>query len=377
MIQYRAAPGDLVISKIRARQGSVGLLSDHHGSLSVSIHYRALTPDAAKADATFLWLLLRSGYCRRQFLSATGGAMKGEISESSLLALRIPLPPLSTQRAIVAQWQKSQNEIAAARARADALETNARTGFLAGLGLREPAAISTRKAFALDFARLDRWGVAQVRESLAAPDPAAGKFPVVRLRDAIANLENGWSPKCHPRPATAAEWGVLKLGAVSYGAFNDTAHKALPTNLKPRIDYEVHPGDVLFVRGNVLSLVGACAYVEQTRPKLMMPDLIFRAVFRDDSPIMPRYLAEVMKLPHLRRQIEDAATGSSPTMKKVTKPSLFGLRLPLPPLAIQQALVSALSAARTEATRERAGADQLAVRAAAELESSLLGTTVP
>lgn len=375
MTQYRASPGDLVISKIRARQGSIGLVSDQHGNLGVSIHYRALIPDSSKVETYFLWLLLRSGYCRRQFLSATGGAMKGEISEASLLALRIPLPALATQRAIVARWQKTQADIAATRARADDLEGKARAVFLAGLGLREPAALAVRKAFALDSARVDRWGVAQVRESLAAPDLAAGKFPVVRLREVIANLENGWSPKCHPRPATIEEWGVLKLGAVSYGTFDETANKALPKNFQPRSDLEIRAGDVLFVRGNVLSLVGACAHVERTRSKLMMPDLIFRAVFRADSPVIPAYLAEVMRTTHLRRQIKDVATGTSPTMKKVTKPALLALRLPLPPLAVQKSLVAAVAAARAEAARERAGADQLAASAATTLETSLLGTS--
>lgn len=170
------------------------------------------------------------------------------------------------------------------------------------------------------------------------------------------------------------EWGVLKLGAVSYGAFDETANKALPKNFLPRPRAEVCVGDVLFVRGNILRLVGACVHIEQTRPKLMMPDLIFRAVFHEDSPIMPAYLAEVMKAPHLRRQIEDAATGTSPTMKKLTKPSLLALRLPLPPLATQQTLVAAITAARAEATRERTAATRLATRAAAELESALLGT---
>jgi type I restriction enzyme S subunit len=134
---------------------------------------------------------------------------------------------------------------------------------------------------------------------------------------------------------------------------------------QPRADLEVHTGDVLLVRGNVLSLVGACAHVAQTRPKLMMPDLIFRAEFRDDSPIVPAYLTELMRTTHLRRQMEDAATGTSPTMTKVTKPSLLALRLPLPPLATQQVLVAAIATARAEAARERA---------AAELESALLGS---
>ncbi len=304
---------------------------------------------------------------------APGSSTKNRVLPEAFEALGIPLPALATQRAIVDQWQKSQANIAAARARADASEARARAEFLAGLGLREPAAISVRKAFALDFARLDLWGVAQVRESLAAPDPAAGKFSVVRLREVIAALENGWSPKCHPRPATSDEWGVLKLGAVSYGTFDDTANKALPKELKPIPVLEFRSGDPLITRANVSQLVGACAYVESTRPHLMLCDKIFRVVPHTDFRLDFRYLAEVLKTPHLRRQIQGSATGASPTMQNITKPSLFALRLPLPPLATQQALMAEVFAARLEANREGAAADKLTAHAAAELESALLG----
>jgi type I restriction enzyme S subunit len=92
----------------------------------------------------------------------------------------------------------------------------------------------------------------------------------------------------------------------------------------------------------------------------MIPDLSFRAVFRADSPIDPRYLAEVMKTPHLRQQVEAVATGSSPTMKKISKPGLLSLQLPLPPLPIQKQLVAQVTAAREQIANERAAAAKLA-----------------
>lgn len=60
-------------------------------------------------------------------------------------------------------------------------------------------------------------------------------------------------------------------------------------------------------------------------------------------------------------------------MQNISKPALFALRLPVPPVVTQQSLIAAMSAARTEAIRERTAADQLATRAAADLESALLG----
>jgi type I restriction enzyme S subunit len=88
---------------------------------------------------------------------------------------------------------------------------------------------------------------------------------------------------------------------------------------------------------------------------------------------MPEYIAEVMKLPHLRRQIESSVTGSSPTMQNITKPALLALRFPLPPLSIQKQLVAEITAAREHIATERAAAAKLAADTALEVEQMILG----
>ena len=167
---------------------------------------------------------------------------------------------------------------------------------------------------------------------------------------------------------------MLKLGAVSFGTFDETENKAPPPNLKPIPGLVVRAGDTLISRAKVPRLVGACAYVEATRPRLLLCDKIFRVVPHPSTELDLRYLAEVMKTPHLRRQIEDAATGASPTMQNITKPSLLALRLPLQPPDVQRRLVEVLHGSQAEAARERATAEALAAPAAAELEARLLGT---
>jgi type I restriction enzyme S subunit len=90
----------------------------------------------------------------------------------------------------------------------------------------------------------------------------------------------------------------------------------------------------------------------------MLCDKIFRVVFLEKTPIYPEFLAEVMKLPTVRQQIEAGATGTSPTMKNISKPALLELTFPLPQgtdgLDVQLELVSALRAARQSAKSLRA-----------------------
>ncbi len=152
----------------------------------------------------------------------------------------------------------------------------------------------------------------------------------VVVGEVVSDIENGWSPSCHAHPAAADRWGVIKVGSVSFGEFNPTENKELPVTLTPRPEYEIRPGDFLFSRANTIDLVGACALVATTRPRLMLSDKIFRFIFHADSRLEPAYLNHVLKSLALRRQIAVGATGTSPTMKNISKAKILALRIPLP-----------------------------------------------
>ena len=193
------------------------------------------------------------------------------------------------------------------------------------------------------------------------------------LGSLVSDLQNGWSPKCLPRPANSDEWGVLKLGAVSFGVFNQEENKALPQGMKPLPELEVRKAEVLISRANIHRYVGACVEVRETRPRLLLCDKIFRVVFRTPSPILPTYLVEIVRTPHLRHQIENALTGTSPTMKNITKASLLQLQVPVPRLGVQQKIVEMVNDKRARIAEERRTAEARQAQTTREMEEMILG----
>ena len=183
------------------------------------------------------------------------------------------------------------------------------------------------------------------QRKLIGDQPESNWIP---LSQVVTAIKNGKSPSCEKRPATLEEWGVLKVGVVSSGTYNPDENKALPTSIPPNPEYEVQVGDFLMSRANTTELVGSCAVVKETRSKLLLSDKIFRFIFNESADLLPDYLNHVMKSPALRLQIEQEATGTSSSMKNISKQKVFNLLIPDTPLAQQREIVSYLDNLQTK-----------------------------
>jgi type I restriction enzyme S subunit len=368
-------PGALIYNRLFAWKGSFAVVPEDFGEQYVSNEFPQFVVDPERVVPNYLYLYCMTSKVMDAVNRASAGSAavsRNRLKESAFLDIDFLLPPLDVQRAIVRKWRDARAAIDEAQAFADKIEKDAAREFLHGLGLAAPDEAKPRKAFALRWNEMNRWGVA-VNQPSAGLDVTDSRYPVRALKDLIADLENGWSPKCLDRPAGADEWGVLKVGAVSFGVFDENQNKALPPSLKPMPRHEVKPGDLLISRANIARLVGACGLVKKTRPKLMLCDKIFRVVWKQESELLPEYLDEILKVPHLRNQIENALTGTSPTMKNISKPSLLALRVPTPQPEIQKTLIDAIGEARQQAADARQKAEDLRIRAAAEIEAAILG----
>lgn len=369
---FNAAPGQLLISKIRVGQGSFCLVPESLDSLAVSPEYPVYQIDNLRSDSSFVSLILRSPeFLARLTGSASGNTTKQRVRPAYFESLQIPLPSLHEQQALIAKWRAAMDRAQGFERQARKAEREAANTFAEALGLVTPPPLPDRPALIATFRDLDRWSHESVLRRVTGTEPPPPKFPLVRLGDVIADLENGWSPKCIDRPAGDDEWGVLKLGAVSFGVFNERENKTLPASLTPRPALSIEAGQVLVSRANVTRLVGATAYVRATRPRLMLCDKIFRFVFHDESAIDPEFAAEILRTRSVRDQIEANVTGTSPTMKNISKPALLALAFPLPPLERQRTMVKNLTDTRDSVATLRGKAAAVRAKARADFEAAI------
>ncbi|MGB8524767.1 MAG: hypothetical protein WCD43_17520, partial [Candidatus Acidiferrales bacterium] len=82
-------------------------------------------------------------------------------------------------------------------------------------------------------------------------------------------------------------------------------------------------------------LVAACAFVFETRPNLMLSDLIFRFRLKPNVQLNPVFLWGLLTAPSKRRQVQILAGGSAGSMPNISKGRLWALPIEVPPLALQ------------------------------------------
>lgn len=316
----RIEPGDLVFNNVFAWEGAVAVAGPTEAGMIGSHRFVTYTVNPAKATAEYLQLYFKAKQGREVLLKASPGSAgrNKTLGLDRFITNSIPLPPVSEQRRLVEHIDALAAKIEEARE------------------LRADAQV---EAIAL---------INAARRRLIGEEPQADWVP---LSSIVEQIENGWSPACETRQVTNGEWGVLKVGAVSFGTYDPQENKALPPDLAPRPEYEVRSGDFIMSRANTYELVGACVVVEQTPTRLMLSDKLFRFIFRKHAEMDTTYLDHVLKSPALRDQIVRGASGTSPTMKNISKEKVLALLIPGHKPAVQKDI-----AARLNGIRQQVGA---------------------
>lgn len=171
----------------------------------------------------------------------------------------------------------------------------------------------------------------------ARPHPIPQSWVWTDLDSVSLGSDSGWSPQCLTQPRRNNDWGVLKVSAVTWGKYNSSENKALPPGLDPRPECEVKAGDFLISRANTEDLVARSVVVEKTPPNLMMSDKIVRF---DLSPLVDkRFINIAHSSRHVRAYYASKATGTSLSMKNVSRATMKRVQIPLPPLPEQHRIV--------------------------------------
>ncbi|QYD69052.1 restriction endonuclease subunit S [Paraburkholderia edwinii] len=190
-----------------------------------------------------------------------------------------------------------------------------------------------------------------------------GNWPSIQVGEIIRAVVGGKNLRCEERPPLEHERGVVKVSAVSWGAFDAQASKTLPISFTPPENTRIGAGDLLISRANTLELVGAVVIVAEDPSNLFLSDKVLRLDVKDDDK---PWLMWFLRSPDGRAAIEASATGNQLSMRNLSQSALRAIELPWPPAEERRQIVSKIETAfrwidrlTTDATSARKLIDHL------------------
>ncbi|MBU0676492.1 MAG: restriction endonuclease subunit S [Verrucomicrobia bacterium] len=289
----RMLPKGSILFSSRAPIGHVAIVGE---SMCTNQGFKSLVP-SQDVDSGYLYWCMR--FLTPQIVSRGRGATFKEVSKKIIEDVSIPLPPLPEQKRIAAILDK-----------ADELRRK------------------RRKSLAL----LDTLLQSTFLDMFGDPTTNPKGWSVSSLSDVVARLDGG---KNVAPSEDHTGFRVLKVSAVTYGEYRPAESKFLPADFKVPESYLVRNGDLLISRANTVELIGATAFVWETPANMVLPDKIWKFIWRADAKIEPLFVFYLSHTPEFRRMLGQRASGTSGSMKNISKAKLLGMPIPLPPLDLQ------------------------------------------
>ena len=295
-------PGDIVVNPMWLIEGGIAA-SNMFGAVSPA--YRVYTP-SSNADTRYLHHLLRSQPYLEQYNQYIRGVTTFDrsVTKDDFHDLPVILPSLEEQRRI-----------------ADFLDAEtSRISHLSTLCSQQISRLTERQISHLS----------QLQVELAE------SYGSLRLRYAIFRIEQGWSPQCEDRIVQDGEWGVIKAGCVNGGIFDPYQHKTLPSDVPPRTEYQLRPGDLLMSRASGSSdLIGSVGIVPDLRMKLLLCDKVYR-ITPDPTRVTTSFLAHMLRTHRVREHIKMGISGAEGMANNLPVSTIKDCEIPAAPLEIQQ-----------------------------------------
>jgi type I restriction enzyme S subunit len=168
---------------------------------------------------------------------------------------------------------------------------------------------------------------------------------------------------------------VLKTSSVAAGKFIPSERKAIVRRDLGRARVSPRAGALIISRMNTLELVGECGYVPADFPNLFLPDRLWMTQFKYPSRTSGRWLSLVLSSPSLRRLLRNIATGTSGSMKNISKEAFLALEISWPQPEEQAEIAAVLSEMDSELEMLQARRDKTQALKQAMMQELLTGRT--
>ena len=179
------------------------------------------------------------------------------------------------------------------------------------------------------------------------------------LGSLIDSLDAGVSVNSVDRPAKKEEKGILKTSCVTLGNFAPYENKAVIDEFElSRLKEPVIAATVIISRMNTPALVGANAFIAEDYPNLYLPDRLWAAKINRSHD--SSWVGFLLSSSIIRAYFSKRATGTSDSMKNITKQDVLTVPCSVPKKDEQRKIAKFLGAVDEKLERLRRKRELLA-----------------
>lgn len=161
------------------------------------------------------------------------------------------------------------------------------------------------------------------------------------LSAAFQKLEAGVS--VNSDNSLSSEYHILKTSAVHDGVVDTAETKPVIPQDYLRLKCPLVKGSIIISRMNTPALVGECGFTKDAKAGTYLPDRLWQIQNFNKSSFDFVWLNYLLNTKQYRDAVRATATGTSNSMKNISKERMLNIEIPRPPINEQENIAAALS----------------------------------
>ena len=331
--------GWIAYNPYRVNVGSIGMRTDKQNYEYISPAYVVFSCKEKKLSPEFLYLLMKTDVFNQIIRENTTGSVRQNLNYSVLSNLQIPLPSLDEQNNIVAAYNSALAQSALYARQAQDIDSQIEAYLQDILGIQQTDTATKRNAIGkflwlVNSKDIICWDVYNVKTT------HTGKYDSVYLSEIISKLSTGTTPPTHNKEYFAGGIDFYTPADINGDMYLGDAERHISQSaIEDKKARLFSRGDLLFV--GIGSTVGKVGLVSKD---VVSSNQQITGITFNTSRIMPEYAFVYM---HYFKE-STTADKSKTTLPIINQEKIGQIQIPLPPLVIQNEIVSHISSLRAE-----------------------------
>ena len=357
--QFIAKEGQMIVSKIDARNGAFGLISSELDGAIVTNDFPLFDINHHLVNKNYLILLAKTNLFVDFAKSCSSGTTNRQrMDMDKFLTLEIPLPSISEQEAIIKNHYGKIEQAVAWELEADTIEEKIKTYLFESLGIEE---LDKRKKIGLNIIeskRMERWDI----PFLMGESSLKSKYSIHRMGEYIVEIATGTTP-----PTSRKEYF---RGDINFYTPSDINNKILLNADRKVSLLAVKDKKVRVFKKNTLLFVGIGSTVGKVGiigNEFATSNQQITGFNVDENMLLTEYVYYYFT--YFKNVTTKEQTKA--TLPIVNQEKIMNILIPIPPKETQQAIINQIDTYKNEIKVLREKATLLKQQAEQEFEQTI------